>query len=243
MGNLETIHLKLETVPVSLDAAYLLHVPPAVGERTLLVLTLHGYGSNPEVMMRLSVPAVGPDCIVASLRAPNQAYAIAGPSDTGGPAAAAGPTSDAIAYNWGTRTHPDLNIKLHHDIVRAVAAELRARFSIQASRTVLMGFSQPVGLNYRFIGTYPEEAGGVLAICGGVPKDWAEDKYQPVASPILHISRSEDEYFPTDYVRQFPDRLRKHCSDVEFHLLPGQHRFPSKATPLIRAWRERVFGL
>lgn len=245
MGDLETVHLNPETARVSLDAAYLLHVPPAVGERTLLVLTLHGYGSNPEVMLRLSVPAVGEDCIVASLRAPNQAYASAGPSASGSPAATAGPTSDAVAYNWGTRRHPELNIKLHHDIVRAVAAQLRARFSdisIDASRTLLMGFSQPVGLNYRFIGTYPAEAGGVIAICGGVPKDWAEDKYQPVTAPILHISRSEDEYFPADYVRGFPDRLRAHASDVEFHLLSGAHRFPSKAAPIIRAWRERVFG-
>ncbi len=221
----------LSTVCVNLDVAYLLHVPTAVNERTLLVLALHGYGSNPEVMLRLSVPAVGEDCIVASVRAPNQAYVSGNPA------------TEEVAYNWGTRRHPDLNIQLHHDIVRAVAAELRARFSVNAGRTVLMGFSQPVGLNYRFIGTHPEEAGGVIGICGGVPKDWAEDKYQPVDAPILHISRSEDEYFPTDYVKGFPDRLRQHARDVEFHLLPGGHRFPSKAKPIIQAWRERVFGV
>jgi predicted esterase len=220
----------LSTVCVNLNVAYLLHVPGAVNERTLLVLALHGYGSNPEVMLRLSVPAVGEDCIVASVRGPNQAYASGSPA------------SEEVAYNWGTRRHPELNIQLHHDIVRAVAVELRARFSVNARRTVLMGFSQPVGLNYRFIGTHPEEAGGVIGICGGVPKDWAEDKYQPVDAPILHISRSEDEYFPTDYVKGFPDRLRQHARDVEFHLLPGGHRFPSKAKPLIQAWRERVFG-
>ena len=232
----------LETICVNFDAAYLLHVPPAVDRRTLLVLTLHGYGSNPEIMLRLSVPAVGDDCIVASLRAPNQAYALASPSASGSPAAAAGPTSEEVAYNWGTRRHPELNIKLHHDIVRAVAANLRVRFGIDARRTVLMGFSQPVGLNYRFIGTYPEDAGGVIGICGGVPKDWEEDKYKRVGAPILHISRSEDEYFPADYVRGFPDRLHKHAADVEFHLLTGGHRFPSKAAPIIRAWRERVFA-
>jgi predicted esterase len=220
----------LSTVCVNLNVEYLLHVPPAVDERTLLVLALHGYGSNPEVMLRLSVPAVGEDCIVASVRAPNQAYASGNPA------------TEEVAYNWGTRRHPELNIQLHHDIVRAVASQLRTRFSIDARRTVLMGFSQPVGLNYRFIGTHPEEAGGIIGLCGGVPKDWAEDKYKPVTAPILHISRSEDEYFPTDYVKGFPDRLRKHAADVEFHLMPGAHRFPSKAKPIIRAWRERVFG-
>src|SRR5262249_18424608 len=103
-------------------------------------------------------------------------------------------------------------------------------------------FSQPVGLNYRFIGTYPQEAAGVIGICGGVPKDWEEDKYHAVTAPIFHISRSEDEYFPAEVVRGFPDRLRRHAADVAFHLLPGTHRFPSKAAPLIQTWLKRLFG-
>ena len=126
---------------------------------TLLVLTLHGFGSNPDVMLRLSVPAVGEECIVASLRGPNQHYLSGNPA------------SDEVGYNWGTRRHPELNIRLHHEIVQAVAKQLRARFSIPAHRTLLMGFSQPVGLNYRLIGTYPGEAGGIIGICGGVPKE------------------------------------------------------------------------
>jgi len=201
-----------------------------VDHRTVLVITLHGFGSNPEAMLRLSAPAVGQDSIVASLRAPNQQYLTASPM------------SDGVAYNWGTRAHPDFNIRLHHDILRTVAAKLRERFAIPAHRTLLMGFSQPVGLNYRFIGTYPEEAGGVIAICGGVPKDWEEGKYHTVTAPILHIARSEDEFFPAEIARGFPDRLRRHASDVEFHLLPGGHRFPSNAGPIVKRWMARVYA-
>jgi phospholipase/carboxylesterase len=218
----------LETVQVQLEAAFLLHTPATVGEKTLLVLALHGYGSNPEVMLRLSIPAVGEDCVVASLRGPNQSYVSGSPA------------TDEVAYNWGTRRHPELNIRLHHEMVRTVAANLRGRFSIPASRTVLMGFSQPVGLNYRFIGTHPQEAGGVIGICGGVPKDWEEDKYATVNAPILHISRSEDEFFPAAVASRFPDRLRHHAKNVEFHMLPGAHRFPSKAGALIQEWMSHV---
>jgi predicted esterase len=181
-------------------------------------------------MLRLAVLAVGEQHIVASLRAPNQYYLSGTPG------------TDEVGYNWGTRRHPELNIRLHHEIVRAVASELRGRFTIAARHTLLMGFSQPVGLNYRFIGTHPDQAGGVLAICGGVPKDWEEDKYHTVAAPILHISRSEDEFFPAEVARGFPDRLRRHATDVEFHMLGGAHRFPSKAAPVIRSWMERVFA-
>jgi predicted esterase len=214
----------LDTVRVNFDAAYLLHVPQRVDERTILVLALHGYGYHPEPMLRLSLAAVGDECIVASLRGPNQHYVSGNPA------------SNEVGYNWGTRSHPELNIRLHHEIVRAVAHELRGRFSIPARRTVLMGFSQPVGLNYRFIGTYPDEAGGVIGVCGGVPKDWEEDKYRTIGAPILHISRSEDEYFPSEVASGFPARLRHHAADVEFHMLPGAHRFPSKAAGIVRPW-------
>jgi predicted esterase len=218
---------------VPFEAEYLLHVPENVGERTLLVLALHGYGSNPEAMLQLSEMALGGDAIIASLRAPNQHYLSSGPLGTPMP-------GSEVGYNWGTNQHAAQNIELHHRIVRTVSGELRARFGVPAWRTVLMGFSQPVGLNYRLIGTHPEQAGGVIAMCGGVPKDWEEDKYGRVEAPILHIARSEDEFFPEAVARGFPGRLRAHATNVEFHMLPGKHRFPSKAGAVIREFAEKI---
>jgi predicted esterase len=218
---------------VAFEAEYLLRVPTQVNDRTLLVLTLHGYGSNPEVMLRMSEMALGGDAIIASLRAPNQHYLSSGALGTPVP-------GSLIGYNWGTTAHAALNIGLHHEMVGKISGELRARFQVRARRVVLMGFSQPVGLNYRYIGTNPEEVGGVIAMCGGVPKDWEEDKYGRVEAPILHIARSEDEFFPEAVARGFPERLRAHAANVEFHMLPGKHRFPSKAGGLIREFTERI---
>ena len=183
------------------------------------------------LMLRMSETALGgDDAIIASVRAPNQHYLTSlRAASPGAPVA-----GTEVGYNWGTIRHAALNIELHHRIVRTISAELRERFQIPRNRVVLMGFSQPVGLNYRFIGTYPKEAAGVIAMCGGVPKDWEEDKYGKVDAPILHIARSEDEFFPESVARGFPDRLRAHAADVEFHMLPGQHRFPSKAGAIIR---------
>jgi predicted esterase len=208
---------------------FILHTPPSITDNTLLILTLHGYGSSPEVMFRLSLPTVGDQHILAAIQGPNQAYA------------AASPTLNAeIGYNWGTRNHPVENVERHHHIVKTVLATLRKQFKIPAARCVLMGFSQPVGFNYRFAGTYPEEVGGVIGICGGVPKNWEEYPYQPTP-PLLHIARGEDEFFPAAVVTSYPDRLRKHASDVEFHLLEGGHRYPSKARGIVQPWLKRVF--
>jgi predicted esterase len=220
------------THSVALECRYLLHLPAEPQSDTLLFLALHGYSSNPETMLRLTLPFAGNRHIVASLQAPNQHYVASGL-----------PSADSVAgYNWGIRDHWSTSIRLHHDMVLQVLRTLRERFKIAPQRCVLVGFSQPVGMNYRFIGTYPAEVGGVIGICGGLPRDWEEPKYQPISAPILHISRDEDEFYPVPLVSQFPDRLRKRASDVEFHLLPGQHRFPSKAAPIVQHWIARVFG-
>jgi predicted esterase len=215
---------------VRLDCRYLLYVPHELDSRIVVALTLHGYGSNPESMLRLTTGLIGDSHIVAALQGPNQHY-------QGAPGAAATP-----AYNWGIRDHWESAARLHHEMVGEAFASLRNRFNVPASRCLLVGFSQSVGLNYRFIGTHPEQAGGVLGLCGGVPRDWEEEKYQTVRAPILHISRDEDEFYPQELSAGFAGRLRKHASDVEHHLLPGGHRFPSKAHVIARPWIARVFG-
>jgi hypothetical protein len=75
-----------------------------------------------------------------------------------------------------------------------------------------------------------------------VPRDWEGGKYRPIEAAVLHLSRDQDEYYPVEVVKKFPERLRVHATDVEFHLLEGPHRFPSKASGIARAWIDRVFG-
>ena len=218
--------------PARLDCRYLLDVPKDVPANPVLIVALHGYGSNPEDMLRLTRAAVGAGHLVASIQAPNQHYLAERPKD-GRP---------VPGYNWGISQHWDSTVRLHHDMVLEVLASLRKRFGLAADRCALAGFSQPVGLNYRFAATHPDQIRGVIGICGGVPRDWQEPKYKPVTAALLHISRDQDEFYPVATASGFAERLRQRASDVEFHMLPGQHRFPSKAGAIVRPWLQRVFG-
>ena len=215
-----------------LDCRYLLDVPKDLATNPLLIVALHGYSSNPEDMLRLTRMAVGEAPVVASLQAPNQHYVNERVQD-GRPVS---------GYNWGISKHWDSTVRLHHDMLLQVLASLGKRFGIAAGRCVLVGFSQPVGLNYRFAATHPAEIRGVIGVCGGVPRDWAEPKYKPVSAALLHISRDQDEFYPVATASGFADRLRERATDVEFHMLPGPHRFPSKAGAIARPWLKRVFG-
>ncbi len=219
------------TFTAQIECRYLLHVPARPDDRSLLVVTLHGYSSNAEDMLRLTRLLVGEQHIIAALQAPNQHYVSNGLPNA----------QSAAGYNWGIRWHWEPSVRLHHDMLLQVLAQLRERFQKGPKRCLLVGFSQPVGLNYRFAGTHPGQVRGILGICGGVPRDWQEDKYADVQASLLHISRDQDEFYPVDRVRQFPEQLKRHAGDVEFHLLPGPHRFPSKADSIVRPWLDRVF--
>jgi predicted esterase len=185
---------------------------------------------NPKEMLDLVLPAVGADKIIASVEAPNQHFLAGKPGDGG------------IGYNWGTPAHWQSVIRMHREIVLGALDLCRARFGTPASRTVLLGFSQPVGLNYRLIATEPGRFGAVIGICGGVPRDWEDPSYLPVTAAILHIARDQDEYYPNGVAASFPERLRSRAADVEFHLIPGPHRFPVEAADLIQPWLGRVTG-
>jgi predicted esterase len=211
---------------IPLDCHYLIHTPSAPPD--LAVIALHGYGMSAETMMRLVVPTLDGTQAIVSLQAPFQHYQ------------GEGPRSGIAAYNWGIRQHHPDAVRMHHQMVLRVIEEVGKQFGIGPKRCVLLGFSQPVGLNYRFVGTHPEAVGGVIGICGGVPKDWEDPTYRDFSTPLLHIARDQDEFFPVATVAGFRDRLKRHASDVEFHLLPGGHRYPTAAKEIVRAWLKRL---
>jgi predicted esterase len=147
-----------------------------------------------------------------------------------------------VGYGWVTSRHSAESIRLHHDMVSYVLEEVGREFSIPVGRRVLVGFSQPVGLNYRFAATCPDSVRGVISICGGLPGDWDTGVYKPVRAALLHIARRQDEYYNPELTERFPDRLRRRAQDVEFHLIEGGHQMPSAGRRYVSPWLQRVLS-
>ncbi len=194
----------------------------------MLVAALHGFGSNPEVMLRLTKMLLGPRHAIAAVQAPSQFFLA--------------PHSSEVGYCWATHKHPDESVRLHHEMLLHVLDEAGREHGIPAERRLLAGFSQPVGMNYRFAATHPDAVRGVIGICGGMPKNWEDGPYRRVSAALLHIARTEDEFYPSTVTERYAERLRLRADDVEFHMMEGGHRFPSKAGPIVEQWMGRVFG-
>jgi phospholipase/carboxylesterase len=208
-----------------LDCHYLLRTPEVVDSRTPLVVTLHGFGADPESMLGLTARLFSTEPVIASVQGPFQFFRDGATREVG--------------YGWVTNKHPAESIRLHHDMVSYVAGEVGREFGIPQERRLLAGFSQAVSLNYRFAAAFPEAVRGVIAICGGLPSDW-ESADGSVSAAILHIARRQDRYYPPNVTETYPERLRRRAGDVEFHLLDGGHQIPSGGSTIVGPWLERI---
>jgi predicted esterase len=214
------------TFPARLDCHYLLYTPEAITGETALVVALHGFGQTPETMLRLTWMMLGGKHAIAAVQGPNQFFLA--------------PDRKEVGYCWITDQHADSSIRLHHDMLLHVLNEAGQQLGIGPGRRVLVGFSQPVGLNYRFAATHAEAVHGVIGICGGLPRNWETGPYGRTSAALMHIARREDEFYDPEVTGRYAERLRLRADDVEFHMLEGGHRFPSKAGPLVEQWMARV---
>jgi len=195
-------------------------------ERTPLVAALHGFGGKPESMLKLTDRLFDTPPVIAALQGPYQFFLSAAVREVG--------------YGWITNRRPSESIRLHRDMLLHVLDEAGAEFGIPAERRLLVGFSQSVALNYRFAAACPEAVRGVIAVCGGLPSDWDDGTYQPMRGSVLHIAARQDEYYPLSITESYPESLRRHAADVEFHLIDGGHWMPPSGSAIVTPWLRRI---
>src|SRR5215831_12001180 len=186
---LMTDEIRHRTFSARLDCHYQVWAPERIDARTALVVTLHGFGQTPEMMLGLTRKLFGGRHVVASIEGPNQFFLDGGASRAG--------------CGWISNRHPAPAIRLHHDMVLQVLNEAGREYGIGPERRILAGFSQSVSLNYRLAATKPDSVRGVVAVCGGLPGDWETGAYRPVTAAVLHIARREDEFYPPAVTEQY----------------------------------------
>ncbi len=205
---------------------YSVRLPPGLGGRSRpALIALHGYGGSRATLLTFAGRLAGDDFVVAALQGTHQ-HAVRGRDRQLRP-----------AYGWGTQGDQEANQALHHAFILAVIRDLVRSCRVDPRRVFLFGFSQSVGLNYRFVFTHPGRVRGVVSVCGGIPGDWETNRrYRDSATDVLHISGSKDPHYPPDRVRPYKAALEKRARSVEHVFYPVGHRFPRRALPIVRRW-------
>ncbi|MCS6807094.1 MAG: PHB depolymerase family esterase [Acidobacteriota bacterium] len=212
---------------------YDLYVPPNYSKRRKypLLIGLHGYGGNKDAMMRLMRRINETDWLIASVQGPNAFIIPPGhySKDT------------KTGFGWAAHYKHEEAVALHHEIILDLVEDVSADYSVDKKRLFLLGFSQSVALNYRFIGTYPNYIRGVIGVCGGIPGDHQRVNYLVADTEVLHIATDQDEFYPLDRVKTFLPWLEQHALSAELKIYKDKHTFPRRALSYIRRWiRERI---
>ncbi len=205
-----------------------LHIPeaPPPGSGYPFLLALHGYGGTKESMLALAQRICGNRFVVTSLQGPHQHTQRR-----------RGLQQVRIAFGWGTMHNSPENQLVHHEFLRRVIEDVSKEHPIDQGKIFLLGFSQSVGLNYRFAFTHTNIIRGLIGVCGGIPGDWeTSPKYGRSATDVLHISGTKDSVYPLERVSKFKAALERHASSVEHLFVPTRHRFPRRCVPVIRRW-------
>jgi predicted esterase len=208
---------------------YDLYVPDGAQPKPLLI-ALHGYGGDKTSMMRLARRINERDFVIASLQGPHQHLVM--------------PTKEATqlgyGFGWLTNFKPEDSIALHHRLLNGIIDELAGAGTIDPRRVFLLGFSQSVGVNFRYAFTHAELVRGVVAVCGGIPGDWAtEGKYAGGNIDVLYIAAERDEFYTPERIGQNAEALRKSARSVELKFFDARHEVPRASYSVINDWLQQ----
>ncbi|HWN98494.1 MAG TPA: dienelactone hydrolase family protein [Blastocatellia bacterium] len=212
---------------------YDLYVPESVASKPRpLVVAFHGYEGNKESMMALMQKINSEDLIIASVQGPNSFFVRDGSE----------PNKPRIGFGWMMQYKAEETIRLHHETLLTVIRDIEAEHPIDRRAIFSIAFSQSVSLNYRFAFTHPGLVRGVVAVCGGIPGDWDQDKYQESDTDVLIIAGENDEFYPLERTHTFKDAIAKRARSVEFRTFPGGHVFARETLPIINEWIKTRLG-
>lgn len=205
--------------------------PPA-GPAPVL-LAMHGYAMGPVPMLGLAKRFAPPEFLIVSIQGPQSAYAPGSSAE-----------EPRVGFHFGVSRDAEDNRAVHRAAV-AAAIEWAGRNSGDVSRVSIAAFSHSCSFNYRLALNPPHGAPfrAIVAICGGVPGEWKEGGPEGTsfskATPVLHVSTRQDEWYPLEKSAPYKDRLAARFASAEQLLFDGGHRAPSAAFGEIRAFLAR----
>ncbi|MGE0129115.1 MAG: alpha/beta hydrolase [Blastocatellales bacterium] len=218
-----------QRITVEFPCYYDLYVPEGAKPKPM-VIALHGYGGDKSSMMRVMRRINDRDYAIACPQGPHQHLVM--------------PTEESpklgYGFGWLSNFKPEESVAMSHALIRQIIETLGQSGQADTSNVFLLGFSQAVGVNFRFAFTHGGLVRGVVAICGGIPGDWeTEGKYQSGAIDVLYIAAERDEYYAPDRMRQNAESLKRRARSVEMRFFNAGHEVPRESYPVIDEWLGR----
>jgi phospholipase/carboxylesterase len=157
----------------------------------------------------------------------------------------------AVMRAWYDIVSNDMDSREDETSLRASIPEVAALISrerergIEASRIVLMGFSQGCAMTLLTGLRYPERLAGLVGLSGYLPLARslaAERSDANQLAPIFFAHGTDDPVIPLDAAERSRDVLRGLGYDVQWHAYPMPHSVCAQEVADLNAWLLRVLG-
>jgi phospholipase/carboxylesterase len=186
------------------------HGPQAGGKPGHLVVLLHGYGADGNDLIGLA-PVLAPLMPDVVFHAPNAPYPCEG---------------NPTGYQWFGISRLDplvaaAGTRAAAPFVDAFLDDTMAKYGLDESKTVLVGFSQGTMMSLHVGLRRARQLAGIVGFSGMLADPDTLAKEIKTRPPVLLLHGDSDEMLPHMLTERAAELLRQHGVDVSMHIAQG----------------------
>ena len=217
-----------ETIRVAFEASAQvhLHVPPDAAARARACLVaVHGYAQPLEAFFEYAC-RIAPEAVVVMPEGPLSFYRRRRSEDG----------ARGVSHAWIAELPREASDRRNDEYLASTLEAVHARVELDPARTILLGFSQGVGVATHFLLQDPSRAVGLVGLAGGVAEAYRSDLPRLAGKDVLWITGKDDTAYPSAYQRELLARWATSGARLEAHDLDVGHALMEEAASRVQAW-------
>ncbi len=219
-----------DRIPIPIQATgYLrMHVPDDLADGPApCVMAMHGYAQDPEAMFAFAQTVAPPGAVVVAPEGPQAFYAERWRKDVG---------NRAIAYGWlADPRRPDAEAR-NRTLLAGALDTAHAVHPLDPARTILLGYSQGVGVAVDFAVHHKRRVAGIVGLAGGVPTHGRQALPTLRGLPVLWLTGLRDRFYTPEYCARMVEQLEAAGTELDAEALDVGHGILPPTEARVAAW-------
>lgn len=198
------------------------------------VVALHGYAQPPEEMLEYAASVAPPEAVLVAPEGPSSFYR----PERAGRRAERG----AVDFGWAADPRREATDRRNTALILAAIEDAGRAVGIDPGRTVVLGYSQGVGVGAHFAASHPDRLGALVGLAGGVRMEVRPRLAGLGGRPLLWVGGERDRFYPPAYLGALVAELRGEGLRVDALRFRCGHGILDPAASAVRDWIHRFLA-
>lgn len=217
-------------IPLRIEAtAYVrMHLPEDLPDGPApALIALHGYAQDTEAMFAYARSLAPQGAIIIAPEGPQAFYAERWREDVG---------ARRIGYGWIADPNRAEAEARNRGLITKALDLADSQHTLDPERTMILGYSQGVGVAADFAVHERERVGGLVGLAGGVPTANRGALDALAGLPVLWLTGRKDRFYTADYSARVVERLAAASVALDAEALDIGHDLLAAVQPRVAAW-------